>query len=140
MSRFERRTNQKMVTYDNLPIYKSALDLAIYFEKIVKHFDRYHKYTIGTDLRNKSRDIATQVMRSNATKQVDDIRELVAKIEELKLIIRLCKEVKGFSNFNSYGFSSKLIANLSRQANGWLQEKLRSQQRGRQSVPGIIEV
>ena len=111
-----------MVKYDNLPIYKSALDLAIYFEKIVKHFDRYHKYTIGTDLRNKSREIATQVMRSNATKHVNDLKELVAKIEELKLLIRLCKEAKAFHNFNSYSYSSQLIANLSRQADGWYQK------------------
>lgn len=113
-----------MVNYENLPIYKSALDLAIYFEKIVKNFDRYNKYTIGTDLRNKSREIAMQVMRSNATKDIKDLEELIAKIEELKLIIRLCKEVNAFNNFNSYSYSSQLIANLSRQAQGWHQKKL----------------
>ena len=76
-------------------------------------------------------------MRSNATKKTEDIQELVAKIEELKLLIRLCKEAKGFSNFNSYSYSSQLIASLSRQADAWLSH---SQKRGRQSVPRIAEV
>ena len=125
-----------MVSYNNLPIYKSALDLAIYFEKIVKNFDRYNKYALGSDLRDKSRSIAIQVMRSNATKKVEDIGELVALIEELKLLIRLCKEAKGFANFNSYSYSSKLIATLSKQAEGW---HLHSQKRGRQSMPRTVE-
>ena len=37
--------------YDNLPIYKSALDLVVYIETIVKGFNKYHKYTIGEDMR-----------------------------------------------------------------------------------------
>jgi len=37
--------------YENLPIYKSALDLCVYIETIVQGFERYHKYTIGEDLR-----------------------------------------------------------------------------------------
>lgn len=36
-----------MAHYEHLPIYKSALDLCIYFEKIVRHFDRHHKYMVG---------------------------------------------------------------------------------------------
>ena len=40
--------------YDNLPIYKLALDLVVYVETIVKGFDKYYKYTIGGDLRNYS--------------------------------------------------------------------------------------
>ena len=62
-----------MVSYENLPLYKSAFDLAVYFEKIVKNFDRYHKYTLGTDLRNQSRLIAKQVMRIHQTKNEQDV-------------------------------------------------------------------
>ena len=126
-----------MVHYENLPLYKATLDLAVYFEKIVKQFDRYHKYTLGTDLRNKSREIATQVMRANATNKEADKEELVARIEELKLLIRLCKEAKGFANFNSYTYASKLIANISTKADIWLSH---SQKRDRQSSPRTAEV
>ena len=35
-----------MALHENLPIYKKALDLAVYVEMVVKNFSRYHKYTI----------------------------------------------------------------------------------------------
>jgi len=35
-----------MAHYEHLPIYKSALDLCIYFEKIVRNFDRHHKKVV----------------------------------------------------------------------------------------------
>jgi hypothetical protein len=109
-----------MPHYDNLPIYKSSFDLVVYFEKIVKNFDRYHKYTIGTDLKNKSRQIALQVIRANTSKiKTNEIQEITILIEELKLLVRLCKQINGFSNKNSYPYSSKLITNLTSQTNIW---------------------
>lgn len=42
-----------MAQYEHLPIYKKAYDLALYFEKIVRNFSRYHKYTLGTEMREK---------------------------------------------------------------------------------------
>ena len=41
-----------MARYEHLPIYKQAMDVAVYFEKTVANFNRYHKYTLGTELRN----------------------------------------------------------------------------------------
>lgn len=46
-----------MAQYEHLPIYKKAYDLTLYFEKIVRNFSRYDKYTIGADLRQLSRDV-----------------------------------------------------------------------------------
>jgi len=54
--------------YENLPIYKKAMELAIYIEKAVRDFTRYHKYTIGTDMRNLSRDIVSLVIKANSRK------------------------------------------------------------------------
>ena len=88
-----------MVIYENLAVYKSAFDLCVYFEKIVKNFDKGHKFAIGADLKNKSRQIALQVIRANnSQKKSEDIQELIILIEELKLIVRLCQETNGFSN------------------------------------------
>jgi hypothetical protein len=43
-----------MARYEHLPIYKQALDVAVYFERVVAGFSRYHKYTLGTELWQKS--------------------------------------------------------------------------------------
>jgi hypothetical protein len=40
-----------MACYEHLPIYKKFFDLAVHFEKVVVGLSRYHKYTLGTELR-----------------------------------------------------------------------------------------
>jgi hypothetical protein len=54
-----------MARYEHLPIYKKAFDLTVYFDKIVRNFSRYNKYTYGTDLRNHSRKILLIIIRAN---------------------------------------------------------------------------
>jgi hypothetical protein len=51
-----------MARYEHLPIYKAALDTAVHFEKVVVGFSRYHKYTLGTELRHASRQVVEQVV------------------------------------------------------------------------------
>lgn len=43
-----------MARYEHLLIYRDALALAVHFEQVVMGFSRYHKYTLGTELRNAS--------------------------------------------------------------------------------------
>ena len=55
-----------MARYEHLPIYKAALDAAVHFERVVAGFSRYHKYSLGTELRHASRAVIGQVIRANA--------------------------------------------------------------------------
>jgi hypothetical protein len=48
-----------------VPIYRDALNLAVHFEKIVAGFTCYHKYTLGTELRNASRKAVTLIIQAN---------------------------------------------------------------------------
>jgi|LauGreSuBDMM15SN_2_FD.fasta_scaffold61941_3 hypothetical protein len=43
-----------MACYEHLPIYKSAMDLALEMEETVRNMRRYGKYGIGTELRKRS--------------------------------------------------------------------------------------
>ena len=54
-----------MARYEHLPIYKAALDLTVHMERVVAGFARYHKYTLGTELRQGSRALLMQVLRAN---------------------------------------------------------------------------
>ena len=40
-----------MAQSEHLPIYKRSYDLCLYLEQVVQKFSRYHKYTLGADLR-----------------------------------------------------------------------------------------
>jgi len=80
--------------YENLPVYKKALDLTVYFEKIVSNFSRYHKYTVGTELRNLSRRILVLIAKANIRRdRMNALQETLSKLEELKILIRICKEM-----------------------------------------------
>jgi hypothetical protein len=54
-----------MARHEHLPIYKAALDMTVHFEKLLAGFSRYHKYTLGTELRQGSRAVLQQVLSAN---------------------------------------------------------------------------
>lgn len=43
------------------------MDLTIYFETIVRNFTGYHKYTLGSELRERSREIVGLIIKANST-------------------------------------------------------------------------
>ncbi len=47
----------------NFPIFKSAMGLSVYIEQIVRGFEKYHKYTIGVDLRERSKAMLFLICR-----------------------------------------------------------------------------
>ena len=106
--------------YDNLPIYKSALNLCVYCETIVKSFDKYHKYTLGEDLRTFSKRVLFLIHRANISTQRKEILEnLKNSCEDLKMLINSTKELKAFKSFNQFETISKLTIEVCRQAQGW---------------------
>ena len=82
-----------MAQFEHLPIYKKAYDLALYFENIVRNFSRYHKYTVGTELRQLSREVLRLIRRANNSfNKAPILEQLRERLEDLKLTIRLCKD------------------------------------------------
>jgi len=106
--------------YEGLPIYKAALDMTVYFEKIVRHFDKYNKYQIGSELRGLSFEILSLVAEAN-TKQMrqECLEEAIKLLKRLKIKIHVCKELKAFNSFNSFEFSTKLVVSVLKQCEGW---------------------
>ncbi|NBC47096.1 MAG: four helix bundle protein [Gammaproteobacteria bacterium] len=112
---------QLMARYEHLRIYKQAMDVAVHFETIVAGFSRYHKYTLGTDLRNQSRAIVALIIQANGERdKAAKLRELRLALEELLVLIRLAKEVKAFKSFAAYQFVVEQVASVCRQNEGWL--------------------
>ena len=109
--------------YDNLPVYKSAMELCVYIEQIVMGFDRYHKYTIGEDLRCYSKEALFCIHRANRSKnKKPELERLRDKCEEIKMLISLAKELKAFKSFSQFEHSVKLTINICKQAQSWLNQ------------------
>ena len=118
-----------MARYEHLPIYRDALNLAVHFEKMVAGFSRYHKYTLGTELRNASRQAVKMVIHANnQTDKLLALQELREHLEELLLLICLGKEVQAFKSFNAYSQVVELTAKVCRQNEGWLKSLRASRQ------------
>ena len=125
-----------MARYEHLPIYKQAMDVAVHFEKVVAGFSRYHKYTLGTELRNKSREIVAQIIRANAERdKAPKLIELRGQLDELFILIRLAKEVQAFKSFSAYQFTVEQVASICRQNEGWLRSVRGTQGEDGQSGP-----
>jgi len=107
----------------NLPIFKATLDLCVYVDTIVKNQEKYHKYGIGSELRDATREIFYLVGRINNSKEMKRVvllERLVQKCEETKSILYLAKAIKAFKSFKQFEHSSMLAVNVCRQAQAWL--------------------
>lgn len=125
-----------MARYEHLPIYKQAMDVAVHFEKVVAGFSRYHKYTLGTELRNKSREIVAQIIRANAERdKAAKLIELRGQLDDLFILMRLAKEVQAFKSFSAYQFTVEQVASICRQNEGWLRSVRGTQGEDGQSGP-----
>ena len=110
-----------MARYEHLPIYKAAMDLGVYLEGMARNFSRYHKYTIGQELRNLAREIIKLIIRANSTREkTDTLSELVIQCEMLKTMLFFAKETKAIQSFKAFQHASSLAVMLCRQSEGWL--------------------
>ena len=110
-----------MAYYENLPIYRKAVELTVLMENTVRGFARYHKYSIGADMRNLSRAIAALIIKANSEKdKVRTVTELRDKCEEMKFTITVGKEIKAYKSFKQFQIAATIAVDLSRQSEGWL--------------------
>jgi len=118
-----------MARYEHLPIYREAYDLTGHIEKIVRNFSRYHKYTLGTDLRNGIRATLEKIIEANnAPDRAERLIELRHQLEGLKVLCRLCHDSGAFGGgTKSYLHVAERLTGLARQNEGWLKQSRRSE-------------
>lgn len=113
-----------MARSEHLPIYKASYDLCLYFEQVVRGFSRYHKYGLGTDLRDGARRVLKLVVRANAREDkvavLLDVRE---EIEELKVVLRLCHDARALPNATAFEHGARLLVEIAKQNEGWIKSQ-----------------
>lgn len=111
---------QTKALYEDLAVYKKSLELTIYFEDVVRGFDRYHKYAIGLDLRKTSQRILMLVAKANIKRfRFDCITQAIDLLEELRIMVRICGEIKAFKQYGRTKFPTECIISLLKQCEGW---------------------
>ena len=110
-----------MARYEHLPIYKQALDVAVHFEKVVAGFSRYHKYTLGTEMRNQSRAVVAAIVKANAAgDKSPHLLVLRERLDERLITVRIAKEARAFKRFESFQYAIEQVVSVCRQNEGWL--------------------
>jgi hypothetical protein len=105
-----------------LPIWRDANSLLVETEQIVKHFPRYHKYTLGSELRTQVMLICRLINRAWRDKDKAGyyLEKLIASVDDVKIQLQLGKELKVFRNFAEFERLVVLIMAIGKQAAGWL--------------------
>ena len=125
-----------MAQAEHLPIYKASYDLCLYVEQVVRSFSRYHKYTLGADLRDGARRVLKLLVRANSRRDklpvLLDVRE---EVEQLKVVLRLCQDVKAFASFKAFEHAIGKAVEIARQNEGWMKHQRQGHGESRRAMP-----
>lgn len=89
-----------MSYYEGLPIFKSAMQLNASLDSVVRGFAWFHKYQLGTELRQAALEIVKLVTKANRrTERAAALVRPCDHLEELKLLVNVGREVNAFKSF-----------------------------------------
>ena len=91
-------------------------------ENAVRRFPRFHKFSVGADLRAAAMQVARCVHKAwrDPEQRLQRVKELCSAVDDLKISLQLAKEVKAFGSFAEFEAIAKLANGLGQQSGGWL--------------------
>jgi hypothetical protein len=110
--------NQRM---QQMPLWRDASRLLLAIEEAVRHFPRYHKYTLGSDLRKQAMGVCRLIVRAynDKAQRERQVARLVVVIDDLKIQIQLAKELRVFRHFREFQAIAELVVAVGKQSGGW---------------------
>jgi hypothetical protein len=109
--------------YRQLPLWHDATRFLTETELAVRSFPRYHKYTLGSDLRRQAMNICRLVARAAQAGALAEreplIAQLVWQVEDVKMSVQLAKEVEAFASFAQFQRLAEQAVALGKQSGGW---------------------
>ncbi len=108
----------------SIALWRDANALLLEVERSVRHFPRYHKYTLGAEMRKQAMLVCRLINRAFMQKEskLQSVQQLVLSINDLKLQIQLAKELQVFRNFAEFERLSVLAVQSGKQSGGWLRK------------------
>ena len=128
------------MTFELPPALKLAESLCVQMEQAVSRFSRYHKYTIGTKLREAAMAVAeiAHLAWRERVRQSVWTRRLVAAVDTLKLRMQIGKQLRAFASFGQFEALMRSAVDLGRQAGGWhKQQQARKHLKGQNGRPVV---
>jgi len=103
------------------PVYRDIKRLLVQVEEAVRRFPRYHKYTLGTDLRGQAMKLLRLVHKALRDKvhQLKHVQSLLWALDDFRLTLQLAKELAVFKSFAQFEALALLTGNIGKQCGGW---------------------
>jgi len=105
----------------SMPIWRDASQLLVMIEQAVRHFPRYHKYALGTEMRQQAMRVCRLIVRAYHDKEnrVTQVQRLNDAVDDLKIQIQLAKELMAFRHFQEFEAIATLAVAVGKQSGGW---------------------
>jgi len=107
---------------ENLPVYKLIYDLLFTLFEQVRHFPRDFQYTLGERIKNQVIELTEMVYHANtsedAQSKLQHLKSLCAKVETLRLLLRVCYDLRLY-NLEAFIRLNEKLEDISKQLNGW---------------------
>lgn len=102
-------------------------------ETAVRRFPRFHKYSVGADLRAHAMQVARCIHKAwrDAEQRLPRVMEVCSAVDDLKISMQLAKQVRAFGSFAEFEALALLVNEIGQQSGGWL-KKLQSKGRNEQ--------
>ena len=108
--------------FQSPPIIRAAERLLVELEQAVRAFPaRYHRYSIGEDLRRQGADVLRTAWRAwhDQSQRAHWTGELKWAVDELKQTMQIAKMLHAFDSFRRFEHLARQAAELGAQAGGW---------------------
>jgi len=110
-----------MAAYEHLPIFKKLMDLAVFMEETASRFPRYHKYTLGSELRMLCHRALALVVEANSTaERYRVLLGLRLVLERIKIHLMIAREVRAYQSPHAFARATEMTVDLCRQNEGWI--------------------
>jgi len=103
-----------------LIIYQKHYDLTLYAFPIINKYPRDMRFTLGQQTHDCLLDIAKLIVKANRERnKMKSLWEIDGKIEELRLLTRLAKDMRMLS-VKQYGLIHERVNEIGRLLGGWM--------------------
>ena len=111
-----------MAYHKDLPIWRDAMRLAVEMEVAVRGFPHYHKYTLGTELRQAAHLICQEVAHAalGVPLRQQTLQRMMGAHRGAQNQRATGQELRAFANFAQFQRVVELAVSVGRQSGGWL--------------------
>jgi hypothetical protein len=106
----------------DIPIFHKTYDLYKTFYEYSVHFPKKDRYTLGQKIENNILELLELVVLASQTegaKKLNTLKSASVKLDMIKILVRLCKELKAIDT-KKYLSLSLLLQEIGKMLGGWI--------------------